>query len=184
MMGRYCVWLLVLSTLAVGGPITMGAHAVTMDEVVAACTECHGLVVNGVEISTDPGSGGFTSTVNGRSEAGWVRTIEKMVRSGAEVANVEELAAFLAGLGIPVATPTATVTATPSPTPTPDAPACTGDCDGSGEVTVSELVTMVNIALGNAVLSSCTAGDADSDGEVTISEIVAAVNYTLSRCPL
>ena len=35
---------------------------------------------------------------------------------------------------------------------TPAAAACVGDCDGSGDVTVDELVTMVNIALGSAPL--------------------------------
>jgi len=33
---------------------------------------------------------------------------------------------------------------------------CAGDCDGSGDVTVNELVTLVNIALGNA--GSCLNG--------------------------
>ena len=59
---------------------------------------------------------------------------------------------------------------------------CGGDCNGDGEVTVNELVTMVNIALGNANISTCLAGDADSSGEVTINEIIAAVNNALNGC--
>ncbi len=55
-----------------------------------------------------------------------------------------------------------------------------GDCDGSGEVTVDELMTMVNIALGGTPLSACAAGDADGSGDVTVDEIVAAVNHALS----
>ena len=62
------------------------------------------------------------------------------------------------------------------------APVCTGDCDGSGDVTVNELITMVNIALGNAALSACTAGDADGSGDITINEIIAAVNNALNGC--
>jgi hypothetical protein len=52
-------------------------------------------------------------------------------------------------------TPTPTKTATNSPTP------CLGDCNGTGRVTVDELVTIVNIALGNLSASSCQAGDAN-----------------------
>jgi VCBS repeat protein/FG-GAP repeat protein len=59
---------------------------------------------------------------------------------------------------------------------------CGGDCNGDGEVTVNELITMVNIALGNANVSTCLAGDADGSGEITINEIVAAVNNALNGC--
>src|SRR5262245_24845863 len=61
--------------------------------------------------------------------------------------------------------------------------ACVGDCDGSGEVTVDEIITMVNIALSNAPLSACPAGDADGSGEITIDEIIIAVNNALGMCP-
>lgn len=67
--------------------------------------------------------------------------------------------------------------------PCPGAP-CVGDCDGSGDVTVDELITMVNIALGNTPLSACTAGAADGSGDITINEIIAAVNNALDGCPL
>jgi hypothetical protein len=46
---------------------------------------------------------------------------------------------------------------------------CVGDCGGEGQVTVDELLAMVNIALGNANVSTCTAGDVNSDGQ-TLSE--------------
>jgi hypothetical protein len=65
---------------------------------------------------------------------------------------------------------------------TSGAGACPGDCDGSGDVTVNELVTMVNVALGNTPVSACTAGDANGDGEITVNEIVAGVNHALSGC--
>jgi hypothetical protein len=79
----------------------------------------------------------------------------------------------------PTTTPEATLTPTPTNTPKP----CLGDCDRQGEVTVNELITMVNIALGNAGASMCTAGDANGDGEITINEIVAGVNNALNGCP-
>jgi hypothetical protein len=69
-----------------------------------------------------------------------------------------------------------------TPTLTPTAQSCTGDCDSSGEVEVTDLVLMVNIALGNLDASSCVAGDANHDGEITINEIVEAVNRALGGC--
>jgi hypothetical protein len=72
------------------------------------------------------------------------------------------------------AAPTVTYTAANS---------CLGDCDSGGAVAVNELVQMVNIALGNADISTCLAGDANSDGEITVNEIVAGVNNALNGCP-
>lgn len=59
---------------------------------------------------------------------------------------------------------------------------CPGDCNRDQEVTVDEIVRMVNVALGNAEVAQCQAGDANSDGEITIDEIVRAVNAALSGC--
>jgi hypothetical protein len=69
-----------------------------------------------------------------------------------------------------------------SPFPPPASAPCVGDCDGSHDVTVNELIIMVNIALGTAPVSTCTAGDADSSGDITVNEIVAAVNNALNGC--
>lgn len=65
-----------------------------------------------------------------------------------------------------------------TPTPTP----CAGDCRGGGHVTVDEIVTMVNIALGNMPISACEAGDANHDGQITVDEIVRAVSAALTGC--
>ncbi len=59
---------------------------------------------------------------------------------------------------------------------------CVGDCGGDGEVTINELLVMVNVALGNAAVLACTVGDADGDGEIAVNEIIAAVNVALSGC--
>jgi hypothetical protein len=59
-----------------------------------------------------------------------------------------------------------------------------GDCNGDLEVTVDEILSMVNIALGNTSVSACEAGDANHDGEVTVNEILAAVNNALNSCPV
>lgn len=61
---------------------------------------------------------------------------------------------------------------------------CVGDCDGSGAVTVNELLIGVNIALENAPVSSCPGLDRSMDGVVTIDELQAAVNAALNGCPV
>jgi hypothetical protein len=60
---------------------------------------------------------------------------------------------------------------------------CTGDCDGSGVVTVDDLLKGVNIALGTLPLSQCSAFDLNGDGAVTVDEILIAVNNALNGCP-
>jgi len=62
--------------------------------------------------------------------------------------------------------------------------ACVGDCknDRLG-VSVDEILTMVNIALGSAPLLYCEAADANHDGRVTVDEILSAVNAALNGCP-
>jgi hypothetical protein len=54
-----------------------------------------------------------------------------------------------------------------------------GDCDGDGQVTIAELITAVNIALGKRVLADCSAADADGDGNVVITDLVRAVRAAL-----
>ena len=61
--------------------------------------------------------------------------------------------------------------------------ACVGDCSGDRMVAINELIIGVNIALGSAPLSSCTAFDANSDGMVSINELITAVNDALNGCP-
>jgi hypothetical protein len=77
-------------------------------------------------------------------------------------------------------TPTGTQTLTPSLTPTPLK--CVGDCGGDRVVTVDEILTMVNIALGNTPVTDCLAGDRNGDETITVDEILTAVNNALSGC--
>jgi hypothetical protein len=58
-------------------------------------------------------------------------------------------------------------------------PACIGDCDGNGQVTVNEILLMVNMALDNG--GSCPSGVADG---ITpdVSLILRAVNNALNGC--
>jgi hypothetical protein len=60
--------------------------------------------------------------------------------------------------------------------------ACVGNCNAEADVTVDEILTMVNIALGNARLLNCEAADSNHDGHVTIDEILTAVNNALNGC--
>jgi hypothetical protein len=57
-----------------------------------------------------------------------------------------------------------------------------GDCNGDGQVTVDEILTMVDIALGNVGVGTCTAGDANADGRITVDEILTAVRNALNGC--
>lgn len=61
--------------------------------------------------------------------------------------------------------------------------ACTGDCDGDGEVTISELMRGVNIVLGTQEMSSCPEFDSGGDAAVTIEEIIGGVKAALDGCP-
>lgn len=64
----------------------------------------------------------------------------------------------------------------------PGAASCVGDCNDDGAVAINELITGVNIALGNLDAAACTAIDADGDGVVAINELVRAVNNALDGC--
>lgn len=61
-------------------------------------------------------------------------------------------------------------------------PLCIGDCGGDSEVSVDELIRMVNIALGTSGLDVCRSGDRDENGVITIDEIVAGVRGALEGC--
>jgi hypothetical protein len=50
------------------------------------------------------------------------------------------------------------------------------------QVTVDEILTMVNIALGNVSVTTCEAGDANQDGQITVDEILTAVDHALNGC--
>ena len=59
----------------------------------------------------------------------------------------------------------------------------TGDCNGDGQVTIAELITLVNLALGTPGSMPCAAGDVNGDETITVNEIIAAVNRALEGCP-
>ena len=65
--------------------------------------------------------------------------------------------------------------------PSPSGPChtvCTrlGSCNADAEVTIDELIVLVNIALGRSAADVCCSGDANADGQVTTDEILRAVS--------
>ena len=64
-----------------------------------------------------------------------------------------------------------------------NSPPCPGDCDGSGEVTIEEIVRGLRIALEALPLDGCASMDASHDGAITVDEVVRAVDYALQSCP-
>jgi hypothetical protein len=68
-------------------------------------------------------------------------------------------------------------------TPTTAAPEpCGGDCNADHSVTIDELLTLVNIALGSVPVANCEAGDSNHDMHITVDEILSAVNNALNGC--
>lgn len=59
---------------------------------------------------------------------------------------------------------------------------CAGDCGGDRMVTVSELITGVNIVLGTTAADTCRAFDRNGDGTVEIAELIQGVNALLDGC--
>ena len=72
--------------------------------------------------------------------------------------------------------------AVPTATPTAVSTSCVGDCSGDGVVSISDLITGVNIALGTQPVSTCPAF-ADAQGKVDVAQLIKGVNNALNGCP-
>jgi hypothetical protein len=75
-------------------------------------------------------------------------------------------------------------TLTPTATPTRPAGVCPGDCDGSGEVSIAEVIVLANLAASAVPPATCPGGDRDGNDSISIDEILAAVAAALSGCEL
>jgi len=62
------------------------------------------------------------------------------------------------------------------------AAACPGDCSGDGVITIDEVVSGINIALGVTPLSQCSGLDVNGDGLITVDELLEAVSRVLNGC--
>jgi hypothetical protein len=79
--------------------------------------------------------------------------------------------------------PTPTQPSGPTPTATnPPTGACIGDCNDDGEVAVNEMISGVNIALGNSDVDTCPSFDTNGDDAVTVNELIGGVNALLNGC--
>jgi hypothetical protein len=110
---------------------------------------------------------GAGCSVNGNSQ----RTGDAAARTTYEI---------VVGVNIPTPTPTPPI-ATPTATATEET-TCVGDCGDDTQVTVDELITGVNIALGIVLPSACPQFDTNGDETVTVDEILQAVNNALNGC--
>ena len=61
---------------------------------------------------------------------------------------------------------------------------CPGDCDGQGNVSIDEVLSGINIALGTAPIEQCEAADRGADGQVTVDDLVEVVGMAISGCPV
>ncbi|MGD9764126.1 MAG: hypothetical protein AB7V27_10465 [Candidatus Binatia bacterium] len=89
----------------------------------------------------------------------------------------------------PPTAPPATASFTPAPsgetataTPNPTLAACAGNCNADAIVSVNELVTGVNIALGVSGVSACRTMDQNGNERVEVNELIAAVSNALLGC--
>lgn len=80
------------------------------------------------------------------------------------------------------AIPTPSSTRPPLPTATPTPKSCPGDCGADSQVTVDDIVKMINIALGQQPTAACGRGDVDGSNTITVDEIVLAINNALTGC--
>lgn len=101
--------------------------------------------------------------------------------------NCEFHAPMTGTINITDVLPTATATTIPpamsTPTQTATPPMlCVGDCAGTQTVAITDIITLVNIALGNAEPSACPHG-IPSDAQVNVTLIIQAVNNALKACP-
>jgi hypothetical protein len=62
-------------------------------------------------------------------------------------------------------------------------PACAGDCDADGAVSISELITSVGIAIEGSAVGPCRVADRNRDGRIAIDELIASVSASLEGCP-
>ena len=80
-------------------------------------------------------------------------------------------------------TPKPTRTRTPTRTFTPVPGACVGACTNPGMVSVTDLLTVIQIAAGQVTLSACPSADPNGDDQVSLEEVLQAVNNALDGCP-
>ena len=161
------------------------------DDVVAATVEHGGATATSVPTDTVTATPTLTNTPGATPVSTAIRTktpAQVPTASATSQPNASPTSppsATVTAVAPPTATeaaPTSTATASPTGTASVGSPSCVGDCNGDEEVTVDELISGVNIALGSASVDTCLPMDANGDREVTVDELIAAVNNGLLGC--
>lgn len=98
--------------------------------------------------------------------------------------------ATLSGFSMPAANTTLTAKYTYNPT-LPDDPEGSqtnvsqgdleGDIDGDGELSVTDVVLLVNAVMGTTAVGDITPYDMDGDGELSVTDVVLLVNMVMSQ---
>ncbi len=94
-------------------------------------------------------------------------------KAGAAIGRAASCGALI---GIVVASPSLTRGIAPPP--------CVGDCNGSGQVEIEELVRGSEILFENLSVAQCGSLDRNADAWVTVDELVSAALNALNSCPL
>ncbi len=161
------------------GAITDGGH--NLDD----GTTCAFSTANGSLSNTDPklnpaglkDNGGPTQTIALLAGSPAINAGDQTVCATAPINNLDQRGYVRPGTGYTNCSIGAYEFNSPGPPPP-----CIGDCLGDHQVTVDELLMLVNIALGDAEMAACEVGDDNEDGEITVDEIIVAVNNALKGC--
>jgi hypothetical protein len=160
-----------------GGPITDGGHNIDDG------TTCGFSTANGSLNNTDPkldpaglaNNGGPTLTIALLPGSPAINAGDQAICAAPPVNGVDQRGYVRPGSGSANCSIGAFEFNSPGPL-------CdVGDCNSDGQVTIDELITLVNIALGNAQPSVCPYGVPSGD-EVNVALIIQAVNNALNGC--
>lgn len=162
------------------GPITDGGHNIE-DGTVCGFSAANGSLSNADPLFDPSGlanNGGATQTVALQAESPAVNAGDTIICGGAPVNNLDQRGYIRPGVGATKCSIGAYEDNSSGPPPL-----CTGACRNNGQVTVDEILTMVNVAVGNIPITTCEAGDGNHDGQITVEEILTAVGNALNGCP-
>jgi hypothetical protein len=168
------------------GTITDGGYNIEDDTSCgftgAGCSNTNGTSFCNTEPNLDPtglmNNGGPTQTIALEADSPAIDAGDPEVCANPPVNGVDQRGYVRPGMGFT----NCSIGAYEFDSPGPPFPGCVGDCHNDGHVTVDEILTMVNIALGNAEMWECDSGDAKDDGQITVDEILMAVNNALNGC--
>jgi hypothetical protein len=167
------------------GAVTDGGHNIddgtTCGFTGTGCTSTSGSSFCGTNPQLDPAglvnNGGPTQTIALQAGSPAINAGDESVCSAPPVNNLDQRGYVRPGAGATSCSIGAYEYNSVPASPT----TCAGDCNDKHQVTVDEILTMVNIALGNADATACPNG-IPSGAQVDVALIVTAVNNALNGC--